>query len=222
MTRIAVKTVPSGTQRKIERCAVRIDQAKKKGVELIFEIGQQLLVAHAALANRGDGVFGEWCKKRCGLSRSTAHRFMSVVQQFDKKQLVDRSTVKQFFTANSLYYLAREVTSETSRQHALKAAEKGKRITLAVAKQIVKANDQPDNKTIKIVPVAVQHLSAGMEWDVIAFRTTVRAEILKWWRVCPRDERKAILKMLRDTTAELEKRTKRRGHLRMFDVRRSK
>ena len=117
-------------KRKLEACAVAIDKARAKGVALIFEVGRQLQVAHDALANHGDGVFGKWCKERCGMSDRTARNYMGVVEAFGSQKQLDPERLSESFTAESLYYLSRDTTPEEAIKDALKEAKKGQRITL--------------------------------------------------------------------------------------------
>jgi hypothetical protein len=131
------ESLPVASSRKIESCAVRIDKAKARGVALIFEIGEQLQIAHDELANHGDGKFGKWCQERCGISKSAAYRYLSVVEVFSRQKQLDGPTVGQSFDAKALYYLSRDTTPEAAIKDALYKAKRGERVTLADAKEIV-------------------------------------------------------------------------------------
>lgn len=126
--------LPKPTVRKLESCAVNIEKLRSKGVELIFAMGRELKIAHDELANHGDGCFVKWCKERCGISKSTAFNYLSAVDVFGDK---DCPSLGRTFTAEALYHLARDTTPQDAIDKAIEAAEKGERITLPKAKQII-------------------------------------------------------------------------------------
>jgi hypothetical protein len=222
MTIVTVKKLPAATQRKLDGCAKAIRRETKKSIQALFEIGRQLKVAHDALANHGDGTFGEWCQKSCGINRTTAHRQMQLIERLDEKKLLNCCTDQRTFTDSALYYLAREATPEVARQDALKFAAKGERITLIRAKAIVSEKDGGKFTTIKRKAVVTRSISSGIEWDDDVV-TTIRTDIRRHWRSCPRGKRREFLKALRDMVAELSKgTTKRRDEPMTLPMRRTK
>ncbi len=76
-----------------------------------------------SLANHGDGTFGKWCKERCGIGKSTAYRYLTILDVFgDAKELVC-PTGGQTFDAKALEYLANDTTPEEATRDALKLAK---------------------------------------------------------------------------------------------------
>lgn len=201
------ESLSAPASRKLERCAVAIDKANAKGIELIFEIGKQLQIAHDELANHGDGTFGKWCVERCGMSKRQAYRFLNINEVFGThKQLVCAGPA-QTFDVQALEYLSREVTPEDAIADAIKAAKKGERITLARAKEFV--------AEYTVDEYAVDEIAADesdddepeeSEWDWAICEAAIERTTNQFWRTCPASERVTIVNSLRFIANKMEKR----------------
>jgi hypothetical protein len=198
--------IPKTSANKLERCATAIDRAHAKGIELIFEVGKQLQIAHDELANHGDGCFGKWCKERCGIDRSTAHHYRNVVEVFGKHKELICCPGQQTFDAKSLYYLSRDVTPEEAITDALKAAKKGDRITLGKAKEIVDEYVIDTEQPSEPVVTEVDDEDESLEWNSLDFDFSIRRETMRWWKACPLEERPTVPDILRRIADKMEER----------------
>ncbi len=201
------ESLPATTNRKLERCAVAINKATAKGIELIFEIGQQLRIAHDELANHGDGTFGKWCVERCGMTYRCARQYLDVVEVFgERKQLVCEPG-SQSFDAKALYYLSREVTPEDAIEDAIKAAKKGERITLAKAKEFVAEYTVEQSEQDEEEDQDEEADDAEeTEWDWGRCQVAIERTAQECWQACPPAERESIPRTLRFIADKLEKR----------------
>jgi hypothetical protein len=179
--------LPKPAVRKLESCAVNIEKLRSKGVELIFAMGRELKIAHDELANHGDGGFGKWCKERCGINRSTAFRYIGVVETFSGEVCC---RLQQTATAEALYLLSRDTTPQDAIDKAIEVAEQGERITLAKAKEIVKevAGVVIDAKptSVKSAPV-VDADSFDLSEALVSLRDQFAAEA-EYWPATMREE----------------------------------
>lgn len=193
----------------LERCAKSIEKIRSKGVELIFQIGEQLKIAHDELANHGDGTFGKWCKERLGISTSSAHNYLSVVDTFGSQKLLDLPSLGRTFTAESLYYLSRDTTPEEATRDALKVAKKGERVTLQVAKGLAEKYtcDEIEDADTEGDEIEEREDEDDVStWDIMQCELALTREARQWWSLCPEPERKRLPELLRHIATNLEKR----------------
>lgn len=181
--------LPKPTIRKLESCAAKIERLRAKGVELIFAMGRELKIAHDELSNHGDGCFGKWCKERCGISKSTAFDYLNAVDVFEGRLSAGRTN----FDAKALYLLARDSTPQDAIDKAIEAAEKGERITLAKAKEIVSAvviDVEPTAITETAVldedsfnlPEAISNLRELFAGEAEDWPASMREELVHFWK----------------------------------------
>ena len=127
--------LPADCRRQVEGFARAIDKARAKATAEIFEIGEKMQAARAALANHKNGLFGRWVVERCGMTRKSAENYISVFEAFGGEKYCER--LSQYATAEALYLLARDSTPEAAIGVAVEATEAGERITLKRAKAII-------------------------------------------------------------------------------------
>ena len=112
-----------------------VNRAKAKTIENIFAIGRNLQRAHKLLAKRGSGGFGKWVKVNCGFSPQCGAAYLRVVKAFAEKDL--KSLFKSEAAADALYLLARAGTPPAAISDAVTLAQKGKRLKLGMAKELI-------------------------------------------------------------------------------------
>jgi hypothetical protein len=105
----------------------------KKTAENIILIGKNLQAVKAKLPH---GMFLPWLKYEFGLSQVTANNFMHVADRFDGKL-----TKFVNLSVSALYALASPSTPEEAVEEALHRADSGEKITHALAKQIIDAQE---------------------------------------------------------------------------------
>ncbi len=125
--------LPPEVAKKLEGYARAIDKARTKGNLLIFEVGKQLKLANAELANNKNGRFEKWVEDRCGFSDQTARNYMSAIDTFEEKYW---QSLCQYCTGEAIYFLSRDTTPPDAVTDALAAAEAGERVTLKKAKEL--------------------------------------------------------------------------------------
>jgi hypothetical protein len=169
------------------------DKVRRTGVEGVMKIGAELVAARDRLANHGDGTFGKWCKERCGVTRFTAARVMHAWEQFK-----DCSTVQQSFDASALYLLSSESCPEEVVTEAMERAEAGEHITQKAVREMIKAaspnSDEEDE------PPADE-----IEWSPGNCLLGVRREVMKWKRVCPKEDISEITEILKALISQIER-----------------
>lgn len=105
----------------------------KRTAEKVIQIGKNLLAVQAILPH---GMFLPWLQSEFGMSQSAAYNFIHVAEKFDGKL-----TTVVNLPAKALYLLASPSTSQEAINEALQRAESGEKITHALAKQIIEAQD---------------------------------------------------------------------------------
>lgn len=122
----------------------------KNRVENVIEIGEQLSQVKAKLDH---GEFLPWIDAECGLSERSVQGFMRVSRVFG-------SQIRKIcgFAVSALYLLAQPSTPEAAMKEALKRAQKGEKITHALAKQLIEKHSEGDNDT------DILRSSKSVEW----------------------------------------------------------
>lgn len=105
----------------------------KKTAENIILIGKNLQAVKDRLPH---GMFLPWLKSEFGLSQKTANNFVHVAERFEGK-LVKFTNL----SVSALYALAAPDTPQDAIDEALQRAERGEKITHALAKQIIEAQE---------------------------------------------------------------------------------
>lgn len=112
--------------------AGEIKREKAKHATSGLSIGKSVATAHAILAKDGkDGEFSRWVELECGFGRTSAYNYMWAWQRFG-----NCSTVEQF-DSGALYALASPKAPEKAAKEAEKLADKGHKITLDTAKELL-------------------------------------------------------------------------------------
>lgn len=138
---------------KLIALAGTIKREKAKHSQSGLEIGKAIACAHAELAgDGGDGRFSEWVEMECGFGRTTAYNYMWTWQRFG-----NCSSLEQF-TQEALYALASPKAPAPAVKEAEKLADKGHKITLDKAKELldkfreVEAKAKPRRATSAAAP----------------------------------------------------------------------
>lgn len=105
----------------------------KRTAEKIIEIGKNLNTVKELLPH---GMFSPWLQSEFEMSRQTANRFMQVAERFEDKLLTVSS-----LSSSALYLLASPSTPQEAVDEALYRANSGEKITQALAKQIIDAQE---------------------------------------------------------------------------------
>ncbi|MEM8779596.1 MAG: diguanylate cyclase [Cyanobacteria bacterium P01_G01_bin.49] len=126
-TRLQIEELTTDIKKRISRCA-----------QDIIEIGNNLSQIKQQLQH---GQFRAWLKTEFDWSVSTANKFMQVSRQFKPTDLEEIE-----IAPSALYILAAPSTPETVRTQALSQAKQGKRITYAIAQQLVKDSKTSDDQ----------------------------------------------------------------------------
>ncbi len=126
----------SFTFKRIEKFAARIDEQldcmRRTNVKGVLTIGRQLHKARAVLGRKGDGIYGEWCKKRLKISRTTAHNMLNAYLVFG-----DCPTVEHSFELTALYLLSKNGIPKDVIETAISIAEGGGRVTAERARNLI-------------------------------------------------------------------------------------
>jgi len=105
----------------------------KRTAEKVIQIGKNLLEVKAVLPH---GTFLPWLQSEFSMSHVTANNFMQVAKRFETKL----STVDNL-SVSVLYMLAAPGTTQEAIDETLYRAESGEKITKALAKQIIEAQE---------------------------------------------------------------------------------
>lgn len=117
---------------KLISLAGSIKREKAKHAASGMAIGESVAAAHAILAGEGgDGKFSEWVELECGFGRTSAYNYLWTWQKFG-----NCSTVEQF-DAGALYALASPKAPPKAVAEAEKLADKGHKITLDKARELL-------------------------------------------------------------------------------------
>ena len=107
---------------------------------LIIEVGRELVAAKAEMPH---GEWLPWLEREFGWSEPTATRYMRIAKAFEpfkSCRLQDLEGIS--ITGEALYLLSAPTVSTKAREEAVDQAEKGKRITLKEAKQMIADHDR--------------------------------------------------------------------------------
>jgi hypothetical protein len=117
--------------RRVRTAAERIRQMVKRTLEVLIAVGEELLAVKQALPH---GDFGPWLRVEFGWTERTARNFMTVAERFGPKtEIISDLRIDP----TAAYLLAAPSAPEEASEAAVKRAEDGERITVAVAKQIL-------------------------------------------------------------------------------------
>jgi hypothetical protein len=191
-------TVASPPSDVLACCAAAINRAKAKTVEAIFEIGEQLQIAHDELAHHGDGHFGRWARQACGMSRSAAYDAMNVIAVFGAHRSLVCPPGGQTFDVKALAYMSRATTPSPAVMDALQLAAQGERVTLARAKKLVA------KYTVEQATGDFEKQRPTTEAQQENFESAVREVANRWWELCSPEERISIPDLLRRVADEME------------------
>lgn len=133
---------------KVRSCADRIRRRIRTTMEGIIEIGMDLLKVKAVIPH---GQFGAWLRAEFGWSVRSATNFMSVAEQFGPKSAMIAELRIQ---PTAAYLLAGPSVPQEARDAAIRRAEAGETITVAVAKDIVAETKPTGNEE----PTAADYL----------------------------------------------------------------
>jgi predicted transcriptional regulator len=158
----AWQDVPDHVQRRVEKLAKQIDKAKASHLQSGFLAGDLLGQVQDELSKHGNGTFCEWVESRCGITKKTAYNLIAIAKAFTKEV---RVSLTQTSTAEALYFLARDTTPEEAITEAVERAERGERITLPKAKQIVAEFTGDDEPSTPPEPEELDILDAAARLD---------------------------------------------------------
>jgi predicted transcriptional regulator len=158
----AWQDVPDDVQRRVEKLAKQIDKAKASHAESGFQLGDLMFKAQQELSHHGDGTFCAWVESRCGFTPRTARNYIAIATTFIGKV---RESLSQTSTAEALYFLARDTTPEEAIAEAVERAERGERITLPKAKEIVAEFTGDDEPSTPPEPEELDILDAATRLD---------------------------------------------------------
>lgn len=101
--------------------------------EVVLAIGEELESAQLRLANRGNGGFIEWCKRACGISKSSVYNYLAAVRVAKVCPTIGQSS-----ELSALYVLGAESCPHEARTQATELVEDGEFITVTRAKELVR------------------------------------------------------------------------------------
>jgi len=113
----------------------------------LMSIGKHINDAHEILAGEGrEGNFSDWIQETCGFSRRTAYNYMLAYQRFHGCGAINQ------ISQDAMYYLSGPSTPPEAIKEAVKQAEKGQRVDLKFAKNLLlkfSDEDADDGKAAK-------------------------------------------------------------------------
>ena len=144
---LAVKADLSGLDKsavsKLNVLAVYIGKEKGTVIESILKIGEHLAEVKEIIGGAGrDSQFGPWVLSECGFSIKTATNYISAFEAFGDNKLETVSNLSD----SAMYLLASDRTPEDATKEAIKRADKGEKITPAVAKEIIAKHTTQDDE----------------------------------------------------------------------------
>ena len=145
--------------------AGQINRQKMAAMDALMTMGKDINEAHQLLAGEGrDGKFAEWIEDVCGVSRRTAYNYMHAYQRFSGCGAI------AYITQEAMYALSGPTVPPEAAKAAAKAAEKGERIDLKYAKNLLlKFDDEepepakPKDKPAKAEPEVGELFSQAFE-----------------------------------------------------------
>lgn len=204
-TAVAKTDVPQS--KTLDQYAKAINAAKGKSNELMFDVAENLKLAHDELANHKSGSFGAWVKVRCGFTVRTAEKYLRVLKVFGEEY---RELGSQYIDASAMYYLAKDTTPEEALTDAVDAARSGEHVNLNRAKEFA------EQYTIDAEATAEAEGDDDSDWDdepadlakswsPAACALAVRPVVAKWAKLCPATDTKDLAQILRDLADQVEK-----------------
>ncbi len=121
----------AGTARQVRVTAQRIRQRVRQTLEVLIAIGMDLIAVKQVLPH---GCFLSWLRTEFGWAERTARNFMIVAQRFGAKSAIIADLT---IDPTAAYLLARPSVPEEAVTVAVRRAEKGERVTVAVAREIL-------------------------------------------------------------------------------------
>lgn len=116
---------------RVQTAAQRIRRMVQQTLQNLLAVGQELLAVKKTLPH---GHFGPWLRAEFGWTERTARNFMAVAERFGAKtEMISDLRIDP----TAAYLLAAPSTPEEASAAAVRRAENGERITLAVAREIL-------------------------------------------------------------------------------------
>ena|SRR5579884_1493981 len=119
------------TARQVQVTAQRIRQQVRQTLEVVIAVGKDLIAVKQVLPR---GSFGPWLRTEFGWAERTARNFMIVAQRFGAKSAIIADLP---IDPTAAYLLAAVSVPEEAVTTALRRAQRGERVTVAVAKEIL-------------------------------------------------------------------------------------
>lgn len=123
--------LPTETKGKLISLAGQIKKGRQHYIAAVFEVGQAIATAHGLLADHDEGTFGKWIENECGIEKRTAYNYMHAWETFGEQE------TNISVTPTAMYLLSAAEAPEKAAKEAIKRADKGERITVVKAKEIL-------------------------------------------------------------------------------------
>lgn len=128
--------IPKAVETKLVKCALEINEQKRKTMQAVIAIGARIKTAQELLAKSGrDSKFGSWIFLECGISRSSAYNLLDAFDRFHDFKKIDQ------FDQTALYKLSQKKVPKAASNEAKRLADKGVHITSSVANEILKKHN---------------------------------------------------------------------------------
>lgn len=175
VTHFDYSTIEDKDQRgKLINLEGRIKKKRTGMIQSVLDIGEELAQAQAVLANHNKGTFKRWVEACFEFTDTTAYNCINVYTRFRESPQIIWG-----LSDTTLYLLAAPSTPDKSVLEATKLVDKGVRVTVEVAKELIaKHKPSTNGKTCKArkprkktpeTPVAppseCQQNAAGHEWE---------------------------------------------------------
>lgn len=147
---------------KLINLAGHIRSGRKSYNAAVFKVGESIAAAHAILAKKKTGTFGKWIEQECGLEERTAANYMHTWQTFG-----DQGPDLQI-TTTAMYLLSAPEAPPKAAKEAIKRADKGERITVSAAKELLDKFREVESKATpkKSKPAIISDLQPVAEKQV--------------------------------------------------------
>ena len=116
---------------KLISLAGQIRKGRQHYIAAVFEVGEAIATAHSILSDHHKGTFAKWVEGECGIEERTAYNYMHAWQTFGAEG--EKITIP----ATAMYLLSAPEAPEKAAKEAIKLADKGERITVARAKELL-------------------------------------------------------------------------------------
>lgn len=117
--------------KQVQMAAQHIRQMVQRTLDDLLVVGQELLTVKESLPH---GSFGAWLRAEFGWTERTARHFMAVAQRFGPKtEMISDLPIEP----TAAYLLAAPSAPQEATEIALQRAQRGEKITAAVAKDIL-------------------------------------------------------------------------------------